>query len=170
MKKLLALCFIGCSLLHLHAAIARVQFKHVYVATSGVGVAFDSNNTLHNFIIVWASGHDGGVAVTCSISDSQGNTYNPLTPQDNPFNAVSTCGWYATDIKAGPNTVAVTWSAGDLGWTAIEYSGVALTGALDVQAQAAGCNGAQCTPPAINSCNCTTIATGNFTTTATDLI
>lgn len=121
-------------------SITRVQYKHQYVATSGTGYAFTSNNTAGNFIVVGVSGAAStDTAANFTISDSQGNSYTALTisPQPAYIGYAIARIFYAYNIKAGANSVAVSIanSSQDLGFTAVEYSGIKSTAdPLDVEA------------------------------------
>jgi len=111
-------------------AITRVQYKYAYPATSGTGYAFASNNTLHNFIVVIVSG--AGTSTSMAISDTQGNTYTALTLNNTDINAQM---FYAADIKSGANSVKATYTGwSDVGFMAVEYSGIATSNPLDVEA------------------------------------
>lgn len=120
-----------------NAAIARIQVEHQYIASSGTSYAFSSNNTAGNFIIVSVLS-TGGISISYSVSDTQGNSYTPLT-----LDSVCMAGgggscqqtFYAPNIKAGANSIIVTYSnTTDVGFTAVEYSGIKTSSPLDVEA------------------------------------
>lgn len=111
---------------NIYSDIAHVQSTSI--GTSGASsraLAFLSNVTAGSAIIVaTTSSH----AVT-NVTDSQGNTYIEAVP----YNSVGMSIWYCLNAAAGATTVTVTYS-GTTSYDALiihEYSGVALTGALD---------------------------------------
>jgi hypothetical protein len=91
--------------------------------------------TAGNFLIA-ATAYQ--VPATVTVTDSLGNTWNPLTAYNN-----SSCGtsdgnysgvqlWYAENIKGGANTVTMQVNATTYIWLGVvEYSGVATSGALE---------------------------------------
>ena len=91
-------------------------------SVSGVSASFSSNTTAGDTIIVTVS--TVGPAIS-SVVDTQGNVY---------AQAVTVTGsaiWYATNIKAGADTVTANFAASSLGLIYIhEYSGLA-TNPLD---------------------------------------
>lgn len=119
-----------------YAAVSRIQVKHQYPATSGTAYPFASNNTAGDFIVIVVSGSDTAVP-TIAVSDSAGNSYSSLT-----LSAPTTGGqsvavrmFYAANILGGANSVTVTaTNLGDIGFTAVEYSGVKTVSPLDTEA------------------------------------
>lgn len=134
-------------------AITRVQYKHQYPATSGVGYSFTSNNTAGNFIVVVVSGSYSGGAFSYSFSDSNGNTYTALSLDSAPATDVKQRMFYSPNIVSGSNQITVTYSGGvsDVGFTAVEYSGIKLTSPLDVEAT-----------PLITNDNTSTLVSNSF--------
>ena len=119
--------------------IARVQVLHEYVAVSGTGYAFTSNNTAGNFLVVSVVGADNITpSPSIAVSDSQGNTYTALTLAIyGVLNGSLTQMFYAPNIKGGANSVKATVAGvGDLGFTAVEYSGIKVSSPLDTQPSA----------------------------------
>jgi hypothetical protein len=72
-------------------------------------LAFTSNNTAGNTIIVAASWQDTGLTPTCT--DSQGNAYAVMILKTDAANDSQSGICYATNIKAGANTVTVTYGS-----------------------------------------------------------
>jgi len=122
------------------ASAARVQSRHAYFANTSVGamvLAYSSSNTAGNLLVTFASYNRTGPRIP-SVSDSQGNTWQVISPSidfttvgDN----VTMYAAYAMNCAGGPNTV--TWSDGtgngfgDSGLEILEYSGIVTTNALD---------------------------------------
>lgn len=117
-------------------AITRVQLIHQYPSVNGTNYAFSSNNTAGNLIVVAISGAFVGGSYSFSISDTQGNTYVPLSKNtSSTTNGVRLQLFYAENIKSGPNSISYTYSGlSDVGFTAVEYSGIKTSGALDTEA------------------------------------
>ena len=114
--------------------VQQASVASAAAATSSV-LAFGSNNTLGNTIIVAVSWNTVS-SLTPTCSDSQGNTYSAIVLEtDDPDNSQSgIC--YATNIKAGANTVTVTYGA-SVTYRALaihEYSGIATTSPVDTDA------------------------------------
>jgi len=131
-------------------------------AATSTALAFSSNNTLGNTIVVAVSWNTVS-SLTPTCSDSQGNTYSAIVLEtDDPDNSQSgIC--YATNIKAGANTVTVTFGA-SVTYRALaiqEYSGIATTSPVDTYATYAATG-----TTATNAYTSTTAAT----TTSGDLI
>ncbi|MGC2829986.1 MAG: hypothetical protein WB994_10130, partial [Candidatus Acidiferrum sp.] len=83
-----------------------------------------------------------GTGATVSVIDSQGNTWLPAI-------GVSVGLWYATNSKAGANTVTITYSAGQpFQGVCAEYSG---TFYLDQVPQVASGTGTVATSPSIST-------------------
>lgn len=134
------------------SSIIRVQYVHNYVGNTAT---FTSTNTAGNFIYVVASWSQ---AATPSISDTNNNSYVPFSILSVDSNITELQAWYAMNISSGANTVTLTGCTDDCGVTAIEYSGVATSGAFDVSDSS-------------SSTTATTTPTSNsFSTTATDVI
>lgn len=145
-------------------AITRIQFLHQYQATSGTAYPFTSNNTAGNFIIIAVSGIWSSMSATpYAVSDSQGNTYSPLTANQVGAGGNSTALqlFYSPNIKAGANSITVTAAStyGDIGFTAVEYSGIKTSSPLDVEST-----------PVNSSTTTTTITSNSFSPTAGSLI
>lgn len=107
-------------------AITRVQFKHQYLASSGTGYAFTSNNTAGNLLVLYVSSSwNGGAAQDFTVSDTAGNTWVKFNPKLFKASTGEIQVFYVLSCIGGANTVTVTQpanSAGDMGWTAIEYN------------------------------------------------
>jgi len=76
-------------------------------ADTTLSLAFGSNNTQSNAIVVavvWTG------SVTCSVSDSQGNSYSSTDSAFNLSGTVFQQIFYALNIKSGANTVTMTTS------------------------------------------------------------
>jgi hypothetical protein len=116
-------------------------------------LTFLSNNTARNTIIAAATCK---VAIS-SISDTQGNAYvSAVGPTTSPGGMKAQI-WYASNIKAGANTVTVNCadsSGSDL--YIFEYSGLSASNALDATSAATG------TPGPMNSGAFTTDAANTF--------
>lgn len=142
-KKLLTILLVfalvilpfGLSYKTAHASPALVQFQAVYPGTS---VAFDSNNTAGNMIVVSIQDYSAiPVPLTeATVSDSQGNTYVLATttsattaPELGGFYTLQWI-YYAKNIAAGANTVTVTpctdgvGACTDTGFDMAEFSGL----------------------------------------------
>lgn len=110
------------------AAITQVQYKHQYGATSGVGYAFNSNNSAGSLLVLSVS---TGISTTFySVTDTAGNTWSSL-----PFHHFNTNKaiqiFYVLNANAGPNTVTVTSDGNDMGFTMVEYSSSGLPWTVD---------------------------------------
>jgi len=84
-----------------------------------------------NLLVAFVSTNNNSLANT-SISDNKGNTWNALT------NRLTSGGnymrvYYAMNAAAGDTTISVTNPVGDFGWSVHEYSGIAMSNALDVE-------------------------------------
>jgi hypothetical protein len=97
---------------------------------TGTALAYGSNNTVGNFLLVCLADDSGGTTTTVP-TDSLGNTW---------LSAINVAGYgaifYAMNCKAGANTVTLAHTA-----TAIhiyEYSGVKTTAALDQTGNGSG--------------------------------
>ncbi len=108
--------------------------QHLNVSASNA-LAFSLNNTAGNLLVVDVVGTEPfGGAGSLSISDSNGNTYTQIGPNEQN-NVIATC-WYASNCVAGANTVTVSYSGGTFANQGIavaihEYSGIATTSPLD---------------------------------------
>lgn len=104
-------------------AINRVQFKHSYTGATPQTATFTSNVTVGNIIVVAGSGIGNPATIACS--DNLGNTYSTV-------NHASTTGvgtntlyvFYAQVTTGGSCSLTLTSTSGDLGFTAVEYSGL----------------------------------------------
>lgn len=110
---------------------------------STVGVAFANAQTAGNTnVVVVGWGASSGVV---SVTDSQGNTYAEAvgtnTVNIGTASQVSQNIWYAPNIKAGANTVTVTFNTNSVTFPdvfVLEYSGLSATSVLDVVSGAVG--------------------------------
>jgi hypothetical protein len=100
-------------------------------SASSTSLAFTSNNTAGNTIVVAASWQATGLTPTCS--DSQGNAYSTIVTKADATNDSQSGICYATNIKAGANTVTVTYGASETyrSLAIQEYSGIATTSPVD---------------------------------------
>jgi hypothetical protein len=106
-------------------------------ASATLTQAFTTNNVAGNTIIVAASWDTGGASQTEAVTDTQGNTYVQATKDNDATNQQSLATWYASNIRAGPNTVTVNIGSSHTFRRLIvaEYTGLAYTNALDVTAK-----------------------------------
>jgi hypothetical protein len=141
-----------------NAAISLTQHNSTDAGTvTSAPLAFTSNNTLHNFIVVCI--RIGATGATITVSDTQTNTYASALQFNDTGGGNTVAIVYALDIKAGANTVTVSFSgvgSQTLRFSIAEYSGVALTSALDVT------NSNQANSAALDSGNVTTTANGEL--------
>jgi chitodextrinase len=116
---------------------AFVQFNQTGVSGDpSVSANFTSANTAGNAIIVYMFSTINGSA-SYFVSDTQGNTYNSaINFTGSRYNQI----WYATNIKAGANTVTVNFGGPSLGALLFihEYSGISVSLPLDVTSAASG--------------------------------
>ena len=121
-------------------ALAHVQsreFTGVYPMTTGA-LAFLSNVTAGNLIVVAVSHYIGDANHTISVTDSLSNTYQT------DISGVGAGSYhvrlfYAMNIAGGANTVTVEVpDSSDLWFTITEISGAATTSALDISGTASG--------------------------------
>jgi len=91
------------------AGVELVQKKEGYAQGPAFTLTFDAANTAGNAIVVFAFWEDS--TRTAAVFDSQGNTYasapsvtNPWQPPDRGSMAQF---FFATGVKAGPNTVTI---------------------------------------------------------------
>src|ERR1035441_9318234 len=115
--------------------IVCVQSANKLINTSSGTVAFSSNNTAGNLIVVVLRAAGGATSVP---SDTNLNTYQIAYPNLlQGSNRLSV--YYAQNIAAGANTVSVAATGASAIRVAIfEYSGIAASNALD---QATGTTG-----------------------------
>jgi hypothetical protein len=132
--------------------IARVQYVHTY-SYPGNSVIFPSSNTAGNTIVVMASWY--AAPGTPTISDTRGNTYTmlPALTGGGAGNGEQTSIliWYALNIAAGANTVTISGAGIDVGITAVEYSGVATSGAIGITSTLPYFGGTPTTTPTSSS-------------------
>ncbi len=155
MNRLLHISFFlfiaSCSILSAQP-IARVQFVHTYTYP-GNAVTFPSNNAAGNAIVVMASWY--AAPGTPTISDTKGNTYTmlPALTGGGAGNGEQTSIliWYALNIVAGANTVTISGAGIDVGITAVEYSGVATSGAIGITSTLPYFGGTPTTTPTSSS-------------------
>ena len=111
-------------------AIAFVQSASRDTGASPLALAFGSNNTAGNFIVVAI--RLGSATIVPTVADSQGNTYTEDRRQVQTTDGHRTFIFSAPNIAAGANTVTVTFSGGVTCRFAIhEYSGLATSSVLD---------------------------------------
>lgn len=127
MKKFLPILLL---LFVLPAHATHVQgTKSDYASRSSIALAFTSNNTAGNMIVVLLSGANNN---TIAISDSQGNSYTQIFCSAFFASTNMFCGWYALNIKAGANTVTTSWVTAETSGLAIaEYSNIRQVSAVD---------------------------------------
>ena len=121
------------------ASTAFVQGRDTLV-TSGTTakLAFNHANTVGNLIAVYVVWDNPG---TVKVSDSRGNTYKAATARQTFGNNWSAQVFYASNIRAGSNTVKVTFGTAITSFGVVylhEYSGLAKKSPVDVSASAAG--------------------------------
>jgi hypothetical protein len=113
-------------------------------------LAYPSANTLHNLLVVAVVADNANPIVNPTISDTQGNTWNAV-PGITGESGRPTLVWYAMDCKAGANTVSISApGSADNRITVTEYSGVALTAALDQVGDTTG-SGTSVASPAVTT-------------------
>jgi hypothetical protein len=139
-------------------AIAIVQHTSLDAGTvTSANLAFGSNNAGGNFIVVCV--RIGLTGQTITVSDTQGNTYSSALQFDDTGGGNTGAIFYALNIKAGANTVTVSYTPGTatLRFSIAEYSGVATTAALDVSSSNQAVSGT-----ALDSGSVTTTADGEL--------
>ncbi len=106
------------------AAISLVQSNSTYPGGVGpTGLAFGSNNTAGNLIVVGVQGANNSTDPT--ITDTRGNTYVKVGSATGGNGPAYDYLYYAKNIAAGANTVSVTLPNGaDLGFHISEWSGI----------------------------------------------
>jgi RHS repeat-associated protein len=128
-------------------SIGFVQVAAVTPQTpqTSVSVAYSKTQTVGNLNVVVVGWNDTSAAVQ-SVSDSLGNTYSLVT---GPLKGtgVTQSIYYAKNIKAGSNTVTVTFSpaAAFPDIRILEYTGLSTTAPLNVTAGAVGTSQANAT-------------------------
>src|SRR3989475_746373 len=138
---------------------AYVQGAGSFSNAAGNTIAqfFASNNAAGNLIVLVVSwGSNDAVSTT----DSQGNIYSVATTIYDPLQNQSLAILYAANVKAGANTVTVTFGSGTPGYRRLEvheYSGIAAANPLDVTAMNTA-NGVT-TPDAVTSGSAPTTGT-----------
>jgi hypothetical protein len=136
-------------------AVAAIAFVQSDSENSGSvsteSIAFGSNNTAGNTIIVAVRQGTPTEIGTVTITDSQGNTYYEVARQASNSDHINFI-FAAYNITAGANTVTCTFdSVRTMRWAIHEYSGIQTRGAVD---QTAGAQGTSATA-----------SSGNITTT-----
>ena len=137
-----------------HAAIAFVQVNAASgSSTNTESVAFTSNTTAGDLILVGSDFSSGSIS---SVTDTQGNTFTQVGSALHNPNGHYAVLFYAANIKGGADTVTakISASASFLQVYLTEYSGVATSSPLDVQAGAVGTG--------------STVSSGSATTTVAD--
>jgi hypothetical protein len=102
--------------------------------------AFGSANGAGNLIVGLVS-FDSSGGTPWSCSDTQGNMYAQAASVNDPRHSQLLGMCYAANVKAGANTVTVTYGGGARAWRALviaEYSGVVGPAALDKVASNVG--------------------------------
>ncbi len=140
---LAALAVVGtvlCPAVRAAAAIGFVQSAGASNDSVGSAIvqAFPAGNTAGNVIVVAVSWGDS--PATLGASDLLGNTYVLATSDWDPGNRQGLAVFYAANIRAGANTVTVSFG-GAKGYRRIivsEYSGVAAVSPVDVTAKHRG--------------------------------
>ena len=105
---------------------------------SAVSAKFPNNNVAGNLIIVFV--RMSSTTQTVSLTDTTGNQYHPAVSQAQSSDGHQIYIFYASNIKAGANTITATFSSSNNhAWLAIyEYSGLSTTNPLDRTAAAQG--------------------------------
>jgi hypothetical protein len=105
--------------------------------TASTTLAFPGANAAGNFVAVAIRAQ--GLNQTLTITDSNGNQYRKAVQFNVTLDGVSLAIYYAENIKAGMNTVAVGMAqSGTLRLSILEYSGIATANSLDVTSAAQG--------------------------------
>ena len=97
-------------------------------------LAFNSNTTAGNLIVVFITGDAAGTAMAASVTDTQGNNYLPavggISNSSQPDSAEI---WFAKNIAGGADTVRVTMSSPTQWFNAsvAEFTGVDPVSPLD---------------------------------------
>lgn len=117
-----------------HVQSRNSTFSGSTGATS-TSLAFSSNNTAGNTIVA-STTWDISASSTLTCSDSQGNAYSSAIIITDPPNTQGIAVCYAPNIKAGANTVTVTYGASSAYrlLSIHEYSGVATVNPYDTSA------------------------------------
>jgi hypothetical protein len=110
-------------------------------SVSSLSVAFSKGNTAGNLIVVFV--RSAGNNTNASVSDSAGNTYATAVSQTQPVSGGSHAStiFYAANIRAGANTVQLSYSGGANNYPFLaiyEYAGLSTTSPLDKTASAIG--------------------------------
>ena len=124
--------------------------------SSSMSLAFTSNNTAGNFLIVTATA--ARPASTLTVSDTLGNTYTAAAaPVTDPAQEVTVYIWYVPVCKGGANTVKIVPSTtAALEIHLSEWSGLATTSPVDQSISATG------TGTSVSSGSQTTTANGEL--------
>ncbi len=140
------------------AAISLVQSNSTYPGGTGpTGLAFSSNNTAGNLIVVGVQGANNSADPT--ITDTRGNTYVKVGSVHGGSGTAYSYLYYAKNIAAGANTVTVTLPNGnDLGFHISEWSGVDTTSPFNASSSD------------VATSSVTVWSTTNLTTTAADTV
>jgi hypothetical protein len=108
---------------------------------SKVSVTYNQAQTAGNTNVI-AIGWNDATSIVTSVSDSQGNTYKVAVATGRGSDVAQTV-FYASSIKAGANTVTVTFNTkvpfADI--RIAEYSGIASSNPLDGSSSASGNGG-----------------------------
>jgi hypothetical protein len=106
-------------------------------AKSSATLGFASNNVSGNWIGVCI--RSGALNESLTVSDSNGNTYKKALQTNQSADGDTIAVFYAENIVGGTNAVTVTQaSALNLRFAILEYSGIAVSGSLDVAITAQG--------------------------------
>jgi hypothetical protein len=135
-------------------AITLTQHGSIDAGGTSAALAFPSNNAAGNFIAVAVRSFLTNQTFT--VSDSIGNVYHQAFTFNNNLDDTLAL-YYAQNIAGGPNTVTVAVStASSIRFAILEYSGVAMSNALDVTATSALSNASP------TSGNATTTTSGDL--------
>jgi hypothetical protein len=105
--------------------------------TSSTTLAFSSNNTAGNLIVVCVRASE--LNQVFSVTDTNGNQYRPARQYNVTLDGVTLAIFYAENVRGGANTVSIADSRlGTLRVAILEYAGVATANALDITAAAEG--------------------------------
>ncbi len=132
-------------------AIALVQHASKDAgSTTSSALAFGKNNTAGNWIAVCVRA--GALNETVLVADSKRNTYRNAIQFNQTVDGFTYAIYYAENVAGGANTVTVSDTvSGILRFAILEYSGVAISGSLDVTAMAQGRSASPSTSPSVNT-------------------
>ncbi len=129
------------------ATFVQVNSNTATVYSNSVAVAFTNPQAAGNLNIIVVGWNDTSATIA-SVADSNGNTYalaagtvsTPVPAPGSSQAGVSQAIYYAKNIKAGANTVTVTFNQNTAlrSVRIVEYSGLDLTNPLDTSVGASG--------------------------------